>query len=66
MVTIKGVEFPEPDPGSYHNFSITLEHGPESSEDTSRVAAHTVFTAISRGLAMEHRTRVSLSSLRGS
>ena len=27
MVTIKGVEFPEPDPGSFHNFSITLEHG---------------------------------------
>jgi hypothetical protein len=27
VVTIKGVEFPEPEPGSRHNASITLEHG---------------------------------------
>jgi hypothetical protein len=35
MVTIKGVEFPEPDPGSKHNFSITLQHGKDSDEDSS-------------------------------
>lgn len=27
IVTVRGVEFPEPDPGSYHNASITLRHG---------------------------------------
>jgi hypothetical protein len=27
IVTVRGVEFPEPEPGSYHNASITLRHG---------------------------------------
>ena len=35
MLTIKGVEFPEPDPGSKHDFSITLQHGKDSDEDSS-------------------------------